>query len=58
MAVHTSQSVAKAAGDDVARGRGRGTGKPPPPSKLRRALSTHRYARTMVAPVVVVFGGI
>ncbi|MER5610943.1 sugar ABC transporter permease, partial [Streptomyces sp. NPDC002215] len=37
MAVHTGQSVAKAAGDDVvARGRGRGTGPPPPPGRRRR----------------------
>ncbi|MEV6148666.1 sugar ABC transporter permease, partial [Streptomyces sp. NPDC051992] len=35
MAVHTSQSVAKAAGDDVvARGPGRGPGNPPPPGPL------------------------
>ncbi|MDF6042086.1 sugar ABC transporter permease [Streptomyces sp. JH14] len=55
MAVHTSQSVATAAGDDVARGRSRGTGTPPR-SRLRRALSTHWYAWTMVAPVVAVIG--
>ncbi|MFJ7328481.1 carbohydrate ABC transporter permease [Streptomyces cyaneofuscatus] len=55
MAVHTSQSVVKAAGDDVARGRSRGTGTPPPaPGRFRRGLSTHWYAWTMVAPVVVV----
>ncbi|MFD6533975.1 carbohydrate ABC transporter permease [Streptomyces sp. NPDC060184] len=55
MAVHTSQSVAKAAGDDVARGRSRATGTPSP-SKLRRSLSTHWYAWVMVAPVVLVIG--
>ncbi|MET9516593.1 sugar ABC transporter permease [Streptomyces sp. NPDC002994] len=54
MAVHTSQSVAKAAGDDVARGPSRGAGKTP--GKLRRSLSTHWYAWTMVAPVVIVIG--
>ncbi|MEU8625727.1 sugar ABC transporter permease, partial [Streptomyces sp. NPDC048669] len=41
MAVHTSQSVAKAAGDDVvARGPRRGAGKPPPPTKLPRGQWT------------------
>ncbi|MGW7053420.1 carbohydrate ABC transporter permease [Streptomyces sp. NPDC054887] len=54
MAVHTSQSVAKAAGDDVARGPSRGAGSTPGP--FRRALSIHWYAWTMVAPVVVVIG--
>ncbi|MBT2489416.1 sugar ABC transporter permease [Streptomyces sp. ISL-96] len=54
MAVHTSQSVAKAAGDDVARGPSRGAGNTP--GKLRRSLSTHWYAWTMVAPVVIVIG--
>ncbi len=54
MAVHTSQSVAKAAGDDIARGPSRGAGKAP--GKLRRSLSTHWYAWTMVAPVVIVIG--
>ncbi|GAA2928396.1 sugar ABC transporter permease [Streptomyces enissocaesilis] len=54
MAVHTSQSVAKAAGDDVARGPSRGAGKAP--GRLRRSLSTHWYAWTMVAPVVIVIG--
>lgn len=52
MAVHTSQSVAKAAGDQVARGRSRGTG--PEQGRYRRALSRHWYAWTMVAPVVIV----
>ncbi|MFB7515896.1 carbohydrate ABC transporter permease [Streptomyces sp. NPDC056144] len=50
----TSQSVAKAAGDDVARGRGRGTGTPGGAAK--RSLSTHWYAWAMVAPVVIVIG--
>ncbi|WP_145497850.1 carbohydrate ABC transporter permease [Streptomyces sp. CFMR 7] len=55
MAVHTSQSVVKAAGGNTARGRSRGTGTPPPaPGRIRRGLSTHWYAWTMVAPVVVV----
>ncbi|MER7518029.1 sugar ABC transporter permease [Streptomyces sp. NPDC126499] len=55
MAVDTSsQSVAKAAGDDVARGRSRGTGHRRGP--VKRSLSTHWYAWAMVAPVVVVIG--
>ncbi|WP_430479750.1 carbohydrate ABC transporter permease [Streptomyces sp. P11-1] len=55
MAVHTSQSVVKAAGGNTARGRSRGTGTPPPaPGRIRRGLLTHWYAWTMVAPVVVV----
>ncbi|MFE4643141.1 carbohydrate ABC transporter permease, partial [Streptomyces sp. NPDC056730] len=56
----TSQSVASAAGDDLARGRGRGTGKAPGaagvPTRLRRGVSTHWYAWAMVAPVVAVIG--
>ncbi|MGV9693278.1 carbohydrate ABC transporter permease [Streptomyces sp. NPDC003444] len=53
MAVDTpSQSVAKAAGDSVARGRSRGTGKRRRAEK--RSLSTHWYAWAMVAPVIVV----
>ncbi|MFI6102609.1 carbohydrate ABC transporter permease [Streptomyces sp. NPDC051310] len=59
MAVETSQSVAKAAGAHSARGRGRRTDTRPgaePPGKLRRALSTHWYAWSMVAPVVIVIG--
>ncbi|WP_405853235.1 sugar ABC transporter permease [Streptomyces sp. NBC_00090] len=53
MAVDTpSQSVAKAAGDSVARGRSRGTGKSRRAAK--RSLSTHWYAWAMVAPVTVV----
>src|SRR5262245_38575463 len=54
MAVHTSQSVAKAAGDDIARGRSRRTDQRP--GGIRRALSTHWYAWAMVAPVVIVLG--
>ncbi|MFF7180736.1 ABC transporter permease subunit [Streptomyces sp. NPDC008121] len=55
MAVDTTgQSVAKAAGDTVARGRSRGTGTPE--RKLRRSLSTHWYAWAMVLPVTVVIG--
>ena len=55
MAVDTpSQSVAKAAGDSVARGRSRGTGTSRGP--LRRSFSTHWYAWAMVAPVVIVIG--
>ncbi|OEJ27164.1 ABC transporter permease [Streptomyces agglomeratus] len=60
MAVHTSQSVAEAAGDDVARGPGRGAGRNPDKGRgmvtFRRSLSTHWYAWTMVAPVVIVIG--
>jgi arabinogalactan oligomer/maltooligosaccharide transport system permease protein len=53
MAVDTpSQSVVKAAGDDVARRRSRGPGKPPGAAK--RTRTTHRYARAMIAPVTVV----
>ncbi|MFD8664350.1 sugar ABC transporter permease, partial [Streptomyces microflavus] len=45
MAVHTSQSVVKAAGDDVARGRSPGTGTPPPaPRPGPRRLSTPTLA--------------
>ncbi|MET9351321.1 carbohydrate ABC transporter permease [Streptomyces termitum] len=52
MAVDTpSQSVAKAAGDDVARGPRRGTGSRRAP---KRSLATHWYAWAMVAPVVIV----
>ncbi|MFF4172628.1 carbohydrate ABC transporter permease [Streptomyces sp. NPDC001744] len=55
MAVDTTgQSVAKAAGDTVARGRSRGTGKRR--SVRKRSLATHWYAWAMVAPVVVVIG--
>ncbi|WP_329623882.1 sugar ABC transporter permease [Streptomyces sp. NBC_01255] len=55
MAVDTpSQSVAKAAGDTVARGRSRGTGTPRRAAK--RSLSTYWYAWALVAPVVVVIG--
>ncbi|MEU3608083.1 sugar ABC transporter permease [Streptomyces sp. NPDC035033] len=55
MAVDTpSQSVAKAAGEHVARGRSRGTGSPRRAAK--RSLSTHWYAWAMVAPVVIVIG--
>ncbi|MBD0747012.1 carbohydrate ABC transporter permease [Streptomyces sp. CBMA152] len=53
MTVHTDRSTAKAAGDS-ARGRARATGERP--GRLRRALSTHWYAWTMVAPVVIVLG--
>ena len=53
MAVDTpSQSVAKAAGEHVARGRSRGTGNPRRAAK--RSLATHWYAWAMVAPVVIV----
>ncbi|MEU2656150.1 sugar ABC transporter permease [Streptomyces sp. NPDC007325] len=53
MAVDTpSQSVAKAAGDSVARGRSRGTG--PKRRAPKRSLATHWYAWAMVAPVVIV----
>ncbi|GGY53689.1 carbohydrate ABC transporter permease [Streptomyces omiyaensis] len=55
MAVDTpSQSVAKAAGEHVARGRSRGTGTPRRAAK--RSLATHWYAWAMIAPVVIVIG--
>ncbi|MFF5639020.1 carbohydrate ABC transporter permease [Streptomyces sp. NPDC012825] len=55
MAVDTTgQSVAKAAGDTVARGRSRGTGKRR--STPKRSFATHWYAWAMVAPVVAVIG--
>ncbi|MFI8965134.1 carbohydrate ABC transporter permease [Streptomyces sp. NPDC053493] len=55
MAVDTTgRSVAKAAGDDVARGRSRGSGKRQ--GAVKRSLSTHWYAWAMVAPVVLVIG--
>lgn len=55
MAVHTSgQSVAKAAEPRRARGHRRDTAGAP--GRFRRALSTHWYAWTMVAPVVIVIG--
>ncbi|MEU1231919.1 hypothetical protein [Streptomyces sp. NPDC005828] len=47
-----SQSVAKAAGDTVARGRRRGTGKPPRAGE--RSRSNHGDAGAKVAPRVVV----
>ncbi|MFJ8646496.1 carbohydrate ABC transporter permease [Streptomyces sp. NPDC093546] len=59
MAVETSQSEATAAGAHSARGRGRRTEKNPghpAPGRLRRALTTHWYAWSMVAPVVAVIG--
>ncbi|MFD3677375.1 carbohydrate ABC transporter permease [Streptomyces sp. NPDC058613] len=69
MAAHTSQSVAKAAGDDVehgdvARGLSRRTGsgnrtggnRAGGRGGLRRALATHWYAWAMVTPVVLVLG--
>ncbi|NBM16535.1 carbohydrate ABC transporter permease [Streptomyces sp. GC420] len=53
----SSRSVAKAAGDDVARGRSRGTGHTSPsPRGRRRSAGTHWYAWSMVAPVVIVIG--
>ncbi|MGP3685583.1 carbohydrate ABC transporter permease [Streptomyces sp. IBSNAI002] len=60
MAAHTSQSVAKAAGDGVgndvaARGRSRRTDSGNR-GGLRRALATHWYAWAMIAPVVLVLG--
>ncbi|AKL65911.1 sugar ABC transporter permease [Streptomyces goshikiensis] len=63
MAAHTSQSVAKAAGDventDDARGRSRWTDSRATGRSgggLGRALATHWYAWAMVAPVVLVLG--
>ncbi|MEU7024452.1 sugar ABC transporter permease [Streptomyces sp. NPDC046203] len=50
----SSQSVVKAASDDVARGRSRGTGKRRRSAKS--SLATHWYAGAMVAPVVLVIG--
>ncbi|WP_434588734.1 carbohydrate ABC transporter permease [Streptomyces sp. A5-4] len=54
MAVETGRSAAPAAGAHSARGRGRGTDKTP--GRLRRSLSTHWYAWSMIAPVVIVIG--
>ncbi|MER7001360.1 sugar ABC transporter permease [Streptomyces sp. NPDC000410] len=55
MAVHTSgRSVTKAAGAHSARGPRRDSA--PAGGPLRRALTTHWYAWTMVAPVVIVIG--
>lgn len=57
MAVDTSQPVARSAGAEPgARGPGRPAGDPP--GRLRRALATHWYAWTMVAPVVIVMAAI
>ncbi|OSP42723.1 ABC transporter permease [Streptomyces sp. 13-12-16] len=58
MAVETGQSVTKAAGTQGARGRAHRTGhkNPRTPGRLRRALATHWYAWSMVAPVVAVIG--
>ncbi|GAA2327874.1 MULTISPECIES: carbohydrate ABC transporter permease [Streptomyces] len=54
MAVDTSRPAAKAAGAMSARGRGRGGERNP--GRIRRALGTHWYAWSMVAPVVIVIG--
>ncbi|MER7761365.1 sugar ABC transporter permease [Streptomyces sp. NPDC097619] len=60
MAAHTSQSVAKAAGEeDLARGRSRRTGSKAPGTSrpgLGQTLAKHWYAWAMVAPVVLVLG--
>ncbi|MCT2590095.1 sugar ABC transporter permease [Streptomyces sp. N2-109] len=59
MAVDTGRSVAKAADgdDDSVRGRRRTTARNGnTPGRLRRVLSRHWYAWTMVAPVVLVIG--
>ncbi|TQJ46450.1 carbohydrate ABC transporter permease [Streptomyces sp. SLBN-115] len=56
MAVETSQSAPRAAGAPSARGRGRRTDHKRPSGRLRRALTTHWYAWSMVAPVVAVIG--
>ena len=58
MAVETSRSVPKAAGTQRARGRGHRSGHSNrrTPGRLRRALATHWYAWSMVAPVVIVIG--
>lgn len=59
MAVDTSRSMAKAAGgaDESGRGPRRTTAKhPDPPGRLRRTLTRHWYAWTMVAPVALVIG--
>ncbi|MFF0742671.1 carbohydrate ABC transporter permease [Streptomyces sp. NPDC004111] len=60
-AADTGRSAVKAAGGNApARGRSRDTGQNhdtgKTPGRLRRSLSTHWYAWTMVAPVVVVIG--
>ncbi|MGW6907301.1 carbohydrate ABC transporter permease [Streptomyces sp. NPDC054940] len=54
MAVDTSRPAAKASGAGSARGRGHGGERNP--GRLRRALTTHWYAWSMVAPVVIVIG--
>ncbi|MEU1662417.1 sugar ABC transporter permease [Streptomyces sparsogenes] len=54
MAVDTGRPAAKAAGAMSARGRGRGGERNP--GRIRRALGTHWYAWSMVAPVVIVIG--
>ncbi|PGH46642.1 ABC transporter permease, partial [Streptomyces sp. Ru87] len=54
MAVQTGRPVTGAAGAEGARGPGRPPEKTP--GRIRRALSTHWYAWTMVAPVVAVIG--
>ncbi|MER5886606.1 sugar ABC transporter permease [Streptomyces sp. NPDC001941] len=54
MAVETGRSSVAAASARSARGRGRGTGKRT--GALRRSLTTHWYAWSMVAPVVAVIG--
>ncbi|MFJ4694347.1 carbohydrate ABC transporter permease [Streptomyces sp. NPDC088766] len=55
MAVETSLSAAKAAGAPGAPGHRRRTDHKSP-GRLRRALTTHWYAWSMVAPVVAVIG--
>ncbi|GAB2822138.1 sugar ABC transporter permease [Streptomyces daliensis] len=47
---------ARGAGRSSGRPAGRGTRTPGTPGPLRRALATHWYAWTMVAPVVIVIG--
>ncbi|MFD7136377.1 carbohydrate ABC transporter permease [Streptomyces sp. NPDC059894] len=54
MAVDTTRSTVETTGAPAPRGRRRSTDKHP--GRLRRALATHWYAWSMVAPVVIVIG--
>ncbi|MET9831429.1 sugar ABC transporter permease [Streptomyces sp. NPDC006385] len=56
MAVETGRTVAKATGTPGPHGRGHPRADRRIPGPLRRALTTHWYAWSMVAPVVAVIG--
>ncbi|MFE7275795.1 carbohydrate ABC transporter permease [Streptomyces sp. NPDC057623] len=56
MAVETGRPVAEAAGTPDPHGHGRHRTDRKVPGRLRRGLTTHWYAWSMVAPVVVVIG--